>query len=249
MNPLPLLLLGGAAVLMMMGGKKTTKDDDAADAESEASAAAEAKPLLAQRSQVQTKQFIAQKANLPSKGSSGGSSPTTPKEDPVLLAWVETNAAILCAQPPPAIAAQAKIYAAIATKGMQKASGRKLKKRRAEFPCEYKNRLSWTVDEAFKLWVQGNPKATTTANFYNKAGAWLGAKAKKHRPWNTMIPEQANRTLTAISSGGSGMRHVIELDLSPCARHIRNLLTEEIRKKCGKERGGLKKILPWNWDE
>jgi len=252
-NALPILLLGGAALLMMGSKKKNgaSKNEDAADANADAASnLAASGPLLATKVPPKAKQFLAKKSTFVPKSPSdkaaedSGSTTGSTKEHKT---WVEEHAAILCAQPQNDIAAQAKIYAAIATEGMREASGRKLKKRRAEFPCEYKNRVSWTVDEAFRLWVLGNPKAKTSAKFYITTGAWLGKKAEKHRPWNTMVvPEQSNRSLTGLSYAG-GMRLVTDLDLSPCARHIRNLLTEEIRKKCGKERGGLKKILPWNW--
>lgn len=236
MNPIPILLLGGAAVMIMGSKKKRGGDSDGDDdGPTKIVAFQKGTPIPSGPKTLVTQQFT---IPVPGGGSDTGGSSGPGGYNSLS----DQMAAALCKIPRIEREAQAKIYAKIAVKEMRKAAASKLKSKRNKFPCNDADRLSWVVDEAFRLWSQGNSNATPiTAKRWVVAGAWLGRKARKHRPWNTMNREEMERSLTALSFAG-GMRDVQKLNLSPCAVSIRDLLTREALKHCP---GVSESPFPW----
>ena len=145
MNALPILLLGGAALMMMGGKKKPTNggeyaDDDDDDIVIQTVLTRKVGPIL--KKQPRKLLFHKPTTLLPT---GGGGAPAAPKKS-----WVDIATERLCNIPDAAREEQAKIYVSIALKGIRKAhDGRKSRKKL--FPCNDKERLSWTVDEAFRL--------------------------------------------------------------------------------------------------
>jgi len=204
MSALPILLLGGAA-LLMMGGKKK-------------SSGSTTKPKEA----VTTRLGGIKKPTYVKFQKSEQKAPTLvkfqkSKELSDASTQVELAAKKLCLiTPNSAREEQARIYVRIAIGRMRGFHGGL--GGGAYFPCSDGRRLSWVVDEAFRLWIEGNPNVTTNVK-----------KIEKNF-WFKLTWQDARMSLTAVSH--DGLRVLSNRNLNECASHIIKLITDTVRKEC-----------------
>ena len=145
-------------------------------------------------------------------------------------------AAAKCALPTDVREEQAQFYAEKAVKALRKASNATLQSKRDKFPCNDPERLSWVIDEAFRLWIQGDP----TADARCTTCVWWEPGSEVDAIWNHLFEADAPISLTAeryqdLQKGWIRRPWtLVELTthLNACERYLEALLRHYATSEC-----------------